>query len=84
MICALIFSRVKREPMASFSPRPYKANAKAKLLTCVVRMATHRQDSSPSIASCSSVLVYVNLPPTTVPTKYISHARRPYNKKEKR
>lgn len=38
---------------------------------------TYRQDNSPSIASCSSVLVYVNLPPTTVPTKYTSHARRP-------
>lgn len=45
--------------------------------------ATYRQDNSPSIASCSSVLVYVNLPPTTVPTKYTSQARRPNIQQEK-
>lgn len=45
---------------------------------------TYRQDNSPSMASCSSVLVYVNLPPTTVPTKYTSHARRPNIKQERK
>lgn len=34
------------------------------------------------MASCSSVLVYVNRPPTKAPTKYTSHANRPTIKKK--
>ena len=45
-------------------------------------IVTNRQISSPSMASCSSVLVKLTRPPITAPMMYTSHVSRPASNQE--
>ena len=47
------------------------------VFTCEYEVSTNRQTSSPSMASCSSVLEKETLPPTSAPIIYTSQDNMP-------